>query len=114
MSRSYPWMALAIGFVWMPAGTAAERIELETSLISASALPRQHHEMTTPAEVLEEDALIRRRAATLAETLNGLPGVQAAGVGAGASLPVIRGLDGGRVKVLSDGVDVMDASTVSQ
>lgn len=114
MSRSYPWMALAIGFVWMPAGTAAERIELETSLISASALPRKNHEMTHSSEVLEGDTLIQRRAATLGETLDGVPGMHAASFGAGASRPVIRGLDGGRVKVLSDGVDVMDASTVSQ
>ena len=114
MSRSYPSMVLTLSLVMTPAGWAAERIELETSLISASALPRQHHEMTTPTEVLEGDALIQRRAATLGETLDGLPGVHAASFGAGASRPVIRGLDGGRVKVLSDGVDVMDASTISQ
>lgn len=33
--------------------------------------------------------------------------------GAGAARPVIRGLDGARVKVLSDGVELLDASTIS-
>ncbi len=114
MRHSYPQLALTISLVWIPPAWAAEHIELESSLISASALARQNHEMTTPAEVLEGDVLIQRRAATLGETLDGLPGVHAASFGAGASRPVIRGLDGGRVKVLSDGVDVMDASTISQ
>ena len=89
-------------------------LELGYSVVSASALASSVQEMTTPAEVLEGDQLVLRRGATLGETLDGLPGVHAASFGAGASRPVIRGLDGGRVKVLSDGVDVLDASTVSQ
>lgn len=94
--------------------TEAPPLELSYSVVSASALASSTQEMTTPATVLEGDQLVLRRAATLGETLDGLPGVQAASFGAGASRPVIRGLDGGRVKVLSDGVDVLDASTVSQ
>lgn len=89
-------------------------LELEPGVVSASALASRVQEMTTPAEVLEGDALVLRRGATLGESLDGLPGVHAAGFGPGASRPVIRGLDGGRIKVLSDGVDVLDASTVSQ
>lgn len=89
-------------------------LQLQDTVVSASALASRIGEMTTSAEVLEGDALVLRRAATLGESLDGLPGVHAAGFGAGASRPVIRGLDGGRVKVLSDGVDVLDASTVSQ
>ncbi|HEY6610206.1 MAG TPA: TonB-dependent receptor plug domain-containing protein, partial [Pseudomonas sp.] len=92
----------------------APPLELGYSVVSASALASSAQEMTTPAEVLEGDQLVLRRGATLGETLDGLPGVHAASFGAGASRPVIRGLDSGRVKVLSDGVDVLDASTVSQ
>lgn len=109
-------LALAIGLA-LPstAVLAAETtLQLEATEVSASALASRVAEMTTPAEVLEGDALVLRRGATLGESLDSLPGVQAAGFGAGASRPVIRGLDGGRVKVLSDGVDVLDASTVSQ
>jgi len=96
------------------AAEAPAALELESTEISASALASRAQEMTTPAEVLEGDALVLRRGATLGETLDGLPGVHAASFGPGASRPVIRGLDGARVKVLSDGVDVLDASTVSQ
>ena len=110
-------LALAIALT-LPTtvGMAAEAppLELGYSVVSASALASSAQEMTTPAEVLEGDQLVLRRGATLGETLDGMPGVHAASFGAGASRPVIRGLDGGRVKVLSDGVDVLDASTVSQ
>src|SRR5690554_5939407 len=42
-----------------------------------------------------------------------LPGARGSSFGAGVSRPVIRGMDGARVKVLSDGIDVLDASTLS-
>lgn len=92
---------------------AAEPLELAPTQVSASALGAQRHEMSAPAQVIEGDELLLRRAATLGETLDGLPGVRASSFGAGASRPVIRGLDGARVKVLADGVDVLDASTMS-
>lgn len=110
-------LALAIALTLPSTAVMAVEVpplELGYSVVSASALASSVQEMTTPAEVLEGEQLVLRRGATLGETLDGLPGVHAASFGAGASRPVIRGLDGGRVKVLSDGVDVLDASTVSQ
>lgn len=109
-------LALAIALFSGPAALAAEAespLELEPSVVRASALSTATRDMTTPAEVLEGDALRLRREATLGETLDGLPGVHASSFGPGASRPVIRGLDGARVRVLSDGVDTLDASTVS-
>jgi iron complex outermembrane receptor protein len=106
--------AVALALPSAAQATQVPPLELGYSVVSASALASQVQEMTTPAEVLEGEQLLLRRKATLGETLDGLPGVQAASFGAGSSRPVIRGLDGGRVKVLSDGVDVLDASTVSQ
>ncbi|WP_213083141.1 TonB-dependent receptor plug domain-containing protein, partial [Escherichia coli] len=69
--------------------------------------------MTTPVTVLEGDDLVRRREATLGETLNGEPGITSSHFGTGASRPIIRGMDGPRVKVLSDGAELLDASTIS-
>lgn len=106
-------LALAIALTLTPCAWAAGPVELAPSVVSASALASQRHEMTTPAEVLEGDELVLRRESTLGETLETLPGVRSSSFGAGASRPVIRGLDGARVKVLSDGVDVLDASTMS-
>lgn len=81
--------------------------------VSSSGLQLGVSEMTQPVSVLESDELVRRREATLGETLEGEPGITGSHFGAGASRPVIRGMDGARVRVLSDGSQLQDASTVS-
>ncbi|WP_051603059.1 TonB-dependent receptor domain-containing protein [Simplicispira psychrophila] len=81
--------------------------------VSASGLQLGASDMTTPVSVLEGDELVRRREATLGETLAGEPGITSSHFGAGASRPIIRGMDGPRVKVLSDGAELHDASTIS-
>lgn len=81
--------------------------------VSASGLQLGSDDMATPASVLEGDELVRRREGTLGETLDNEPGIQSTHFGAGASHPVIRGMDGPRVRILSDGSEVQDASTVS-
>ena len=81
--------------------------------VSASGLQLGASDMTTPASVLEGDELVRRREATLGETLNSEPGITSSHFGAGASRPISRGMDGPRVKVLSDGAELHDASTIS-
>ncbi|WXL26374.1 TonB-dependent receptor [Ectopseudomonas mendocina] len=111
-------LAYAITLAFLPvtyalADAPQGSLELQSTTVSASALNSSINEMTTPAEVLQGDELVKRRASTIGETLNTLPGVHSSSFGAGASRPVIRGLDGARVKVLSDGVDLGDASTIS-
>ena len=88
-------------------------ITLSEVTVSASGLQLGASDMTTPATVLEGDDLVRRREATLGETLNSEPGITSSHFGAGASRPIIRGMDGPRVKVLSDGAELHDASTIS-
>ena len=67
----------------------------------------------TPVSVLTGAALAQRRAGTLGETLDGLPGVSASGFGPNSSRPVIRGLDGDRVRLLEGGSASVDASSLS-
>ena len=55
----------------------------------------------------------RSAAASLGDTLDGLPGVHSDTFGGGASRPVIRGQTAPRVKALSDGSELMDASAIS-
>lgn len=95
-----------------PAADAAAP-SLPPVTVSASGLQLGAGEMTTPATVLEGDELVRRREGTLGETLSGEPGITSSHFGAGASRPIIRGMDGPRVKVLSDGAELHDASTIS-
>ncbi len=68
---------------------------------------------TQAASVLSGDSLLQRRAGTLGETLDGLPGVSASAFGPNSSRPVIRGLDGDRVRLLDNGGASVDASSLS-
>ncbi len=81
--------------------------------VSASPLARDADDLIQATDVLTGDALIERRGATLGETLSGQPGIQADTFGAGAGRPIIRGQTAPRVKVLSDGSEILDASAVS-
>mgnify|MGYP001031006945 CR=1 FL=1 len=64
-------------------------------------------------EVLDEQALAVAPAATLGDLVSGLPGVRSTAFSPGASRPVIRGLSGPRVQVLTNGLGLIDASSVS-
>lgn len=87
---------------------------LDTVQITASPLATSAEEMTQPAEILGGEQLDEAKAATLGETVGNLPGVQSTNFGAGVGRPVIRGMDGARVAVVSGGLGTQDASTVSQ
>ncbi len=63
--------------------------------------------------VLDEEDLAVAPAATLGDLVNGLPGVRSTNFAPGASRPVIRGLSGPRVQVLTNGLGLIDASSVS-
>ncbi|HYC68323.1 TonB-dependent receptor domain-containing protein [Brevundimonas sp.] len=64
-------------------------------------------------DVLDEEALAVAPAATLGDLVNGMPGVRSTSFAPGASRPVIRGLSGPRVQVLTNGLGMIDASSVS-
>ena len=91
----------------------AQEDGIDTIVVSASPLDRTQDELLTGASVLEGEDLIRRAANTLGETLRREPGLSETGFGAGASRPIIRGLGGDRVRVLTNGVGSIDASAAS-
>jgi iron complex outermembrane receptor protein len=62
---------------------------------------------------LAGDALLAETRGQIGETLAKLPGVSATSFAPGASRPVLRGFNGDRVAVLTDGIGSIDASTVS-
>ena len=92
---------------------ASDPDSVPTVVVSASALGVLHDDMVTPVTSLGGGELVRARESTLGETLANQPGITSSHFGAGASRPVIRGMDGPRVKILSDGAEIQDASTIS-
>lgn len=85
---------------------------IETLVITANPIGRSVLESATPVTILGGEALDNSQAATLGETLKGVPGVNSTYFGPVASSPIIRGLDGPRVKILQNGLDTSDASRV--
>jgi len=70
-------------------------------------------ELIAPTEQLSGTELLLRSQATLGETLNGLPGVSSTYFGPNASRPVIRGMDGDRIRILNNGGASEDLSSLS-
>lgn len=69
--------------------------------------------LAQPSDSLGGDQLVLTRAANLGDTLQGLAGVAATNFGPNASRPSIRGLDGDRVRILSNSGASVDASNLS-
>lgn len=70
-------------------------------------------QILTPAKILSGDELRDKVGSSLGETLSQELGVSASAFGAGASRPIIRGLEGSRVKMLENGMAVSDVSGLS-
>lgn len=101
-------------------GSAAAQVQpsegvpqLPSTEVTATGLGLAASDMAAPASVLDGDVWTLRRAATLGDSLMGEPGIHATHFGAGASRPIIRGMDGPRVGVLANGSELQDASTLS-
>ncbi|MDN4576070.1 TonB-dependent receptor [Pandoraea cepalis] len=88
-------------------------VTLPTTFVTGNPLGRAAADLTVPLTELDGKALALRRAGTLGETLDGLPGVSATSYGPNVSRPIIRGLDGDRIRVLQNGTAALDASSLS-
>lgn len=86
---------------------------IERIVVAASGIHKYNLEMATPVSVLATEELSRRTEPTLGETLKYEPGVHANYYGPVASSPIIRGLDGPRVRVMNNGLSTGDVSRIS-
>ncbi len=93
------------------AAQAQNAPQLDTVIVTGN--PLRSDEPVQPASVLAGDGLVLHRGSSLAETLAELPGVSTSWFGPNANRPVLRGLDGDRVRVLSNAGASFDASTLS-
>lgn len=102
--------SLAANTTWADPVTS---IDLDHVPITANPLGVGSDALVVPVSVLSGRELSLRRESTLGDTLNGLPGVSATHFGPNASRPVIRGLDAERVRIMQNGLGVLDASSLS-
>ncbi|MES2547088.1 MAG: TonB-dependent receptor, partial [Pseudomonadota bacterium] len=106
-------LAVATFFVQNLYAAEPAQIDLPALAVTGNPLGVGSDELVVPVSVLNGRELSLRREGTLGETLNGIPGVTATQFGPNASRPVIRGLDGERVRIMQNGVGILDASSLS-
>ncbi len=114
--RSAAPLSIALGLLGAALAPPAQaQTEAPPDELVVTGVPHQRApgELAQSVTVVAGDELDRNRAATLGETLANQVGVSSSYFGAGASRPIIRGLAGARVQMLEDGIDTMDAATLS-
>jgi len=92
---------------------ANEAILLQPVVVTANPLGSALFDLVSPVSVLSGKELSFRQESTLGETLSKLPGISSTYFGPNASRPVIRGLDGDRVRIMQNGVGTLDVSALS-
>lgn len=117
--KTFMAVALACGSSFLfgiPSAHAASPspdISLPTIAVTANPLGVASDELVVPVSTLSGRELSLQRESTLGETLKSIPGVSSTYFGPNASRPVIRGMDGERVRIMQNGVGILDASSLS-
>jgi len=81
--------------------------------ITITARPVDQGSLVTPAQQLSGAALAQRQGSTLGETLDNLPGIANSSFGPNVGRPVIRGMEGDRVRILQNSGANLDVSGLS-
>lgn len=84
---------------------------LPTIVVTANHL--QSKRTSSPTTVLAGRDLVLGRADTLGAMLNGVAGVSTTGYGPWVARPIIRGMEGDRIRLLQNGIGIIDASSLS-
>ena len=98
--------------VWT-CSASAQAPEQDSVVVTATPFRSNLFELVSPADTLTGLRLLWQRKSSLGETLDGLPGVSSTYFGPFVSRPVIRGLDGDRIRILQNGTGTLDASSLS-
>jgi iron complex outermembrane receptor protein len=82
-------------------------------IIVTGVLQQSERDVLHGTSVLSGPALTRALRPSIGETLAHLPGVSATSFGPTASRPILRGFQGERIRVLTDGIGAFDVSNTS-
>lgn len=88
-------------------------VQMDEVVISSTPLGRTLFQQAQPVSVLEGKELQQALQTSLGDTLSHLPGVSSTGFAPGSSRPVIRGMGEDRIRILNNGVNLLDVSNVS-
>jgi iron complex outermembrane receptor protein len=110
-SISFSRAAIAAAASLACAGTFAQDGSLKEVTVTGNPLGAT--DLVAPVQSIGGQQLLLRSQPSLGETLNGTPGVSSTYYGPAASRPIVRGLDGDRVRVLNNSGASVDVSGVS-
>lgn len=82
-------------------------------IVRSSPLQSSIAEIVLGTTVIDRSELLRELDGTIGQTLARQPGVSSTFFGPGASRPIIRGLGGDRIRILSNDISSFDVSTAS-
>jgi iron complex outermembrane receptor protein len=85
----------------------------ESQEIVVTGFRRNRSDVLSGTSVLSGENLARDVRPTIGESLARLPGVSATSYGPNASRPVLRGFQGERIRVMTDGIGSLDVSNTS-
>jgi iron complex outermembrane receptor protein len=84
-----------------------------TDIVVTAPFERNRADVLSPVSVLSGQDLTREVRSTIGETLARQPGVSSTSFGPNASRPILRGFQGDRVRILTDGIGSFDVSNTS-
>ncbi len=106
------WTALAGSATAQSAGPVQDD-RLDDIIVTGAPFGISQSASIIATTVVDEEALATAPASTLGDLLAGTPGLRSSSFAPGSTRPVIRGLTGPRVQVLTNGIGLIDASSVS-
>ena len=86
--------------------------EIEEIIVSSSYIERDLNSIHNPIHLISGEELSNMATQSLGETIDNLLGVSSADYGAGVGQPVIRGMTGNRVKIMTNGRVNRDVSGI--
>ena len=95
------------------APTSSHQAATPNDVIVTAPFQQSERDVLQGTSVLRGEALTRDLRPSIGETLARLPGVSATSFGPTASRPVLRGFQGERIRVLTDGIGSIDVSNTS-
>jgi iron complex outermembrane receptor protein len=121
MRKSFPIFAVLLASAAAPtlAAAAAAGVDdgthalISPEIIVTAPFARDRATFLSGISILQGADLLRELRPTIADTLSRQPGVSSTSFGPNASRPVLRGFQGERVRILTDGIGSFDVSNTS-
>ena len=110
-AAAYSFFFLSLGTAWAQTAHTDDVHRLDEVTITARNL--EGGGVLVPAQQLSGAALTQRQGSTLGETLDNLPGIANSSFGPNVGRPIIRGMEGDRIRILQNSGANMDVSGLS-